>query len=136
MFEWQIALALEFILIIADLALFLRASNVEAGPRSFVKVAAAVIIVLGVLLAGYTAVRAVLFELEGGEEREGSTFFLIFTKDKEEPEPEPVRRIIPKAPAKATALKEPLPEWEGDLQKKKWHERGEMMKKKWAERGK
>jgi hypothetical protein len=29
--------------------------------------------------------------------------------------------------------KEPIPEWEGELQKKKWHERGELMKKKWAE---
>ncbi len=32
--------------------------------------------------------------------------------------------------------KKPVPEWKGDLQKKKWDERGEMMKKKWAERGK
>ncbi len=32
--------------------------------------------------------------------------------------------------------KEPIPEWKGDLMKKKWHERGEMMKKKWAERDK
>jgi len=32
--------------------------------------------------------------------------------------------------------KEPIPEWKGDLMKKKWHERGEMMKKKWAERNK
>jgi hypothetical protein len=32
--------------------------------------------------------------------------------------------------------KEPIPEWKGDLMKKKWHERGEMLKKKWAERGK
>ena len=32
--------------------------------------------------------------------------------------------------------KEPVPEWKGDLMKKKWNERGEMMKKKWAERGK
>lgn len=31
--------------------------------------------------------------------------------------------------------KEPIPEWEGDLMKEKWHERGEMMKEKWAERG-
>jgi hypothetical protein len=30
--------------------------------------------------------------------------------------------------------KEPIPEWKGDLMKKKWNERGEMMKKKWAER--
>ncbi len=30
--------------------------------------------------------------------------------------------------------KEPIPEWKGDLMKKKWHERGEMMKHKWAER--
>jgi hypothetical protein len=36
----------------------------------------------------------------------------------------------------APAKKEPVPEWKGDLQKKKWDERGEMMKKKWAERGK
>jgi len=32
--------------------------------------------------------------------------------------------------------KEPIPEWKGDLMKKKWHERGEMLKKKWAERDK
>jgi hypothetical protein len=32
--------------------------------------------------------------------------------------------------------KEPIPEWKGDLMKKKWHERGEMMKHKWAERNK
>jgi len=32
--------------------------------------------------------------------------------------------------------KEPIPEWKGDLMKKKWYERGEMMKRKWAERGK
>jgi hypothetical protein len=32
--------------------------------------------------------------------------------------------------------KEPIPEWKGDLMKKKWHERGEMLKRKWAERGK
>jgi hypothetical protein len=32
------------------------------------------------------------------------------------------------------APKEPIPEWKGDLMKKKWDERGEMMKKKWAER--
>ncbi len=31
------------------------------------------------------------------------------------------------------APKEPIPEWEGDLMKEKWHERGEDMKKKWAE---
>jgi hypothetical protein len=31
--------------------------------------------------------------------------------------------------------KEPIPEWKGDLMKKKWHERGEMLKRKWAERG-
>jgi len=30
--------------------------------------------------------------------------------------------------------KETISEWEGDLLKKKWHERGEMMKHKWAER--
>lgn len=42
-----------------------------------------------------------------------------------------VRAMIAPAPAK-----EPIPEWKGDLMKKKWHERGEMMKKKWAERGK
>lgn len=36
----------------------------------------------------------------------------------------------------APPKKEPVPEWKGDLQKKKWDERGEMMKKKWAERGK
>jgi hypothetical protein len=29
--------------------------------------------------------------------------------------------------------KEPIPEWKGDLMKKKWNERGELMKKKWAE---
>lgn len=32
--------------------------------------------------------------------------------------------------------KEPVPEWKGDLMKKKWEERGDMLKKKWAERGK
>lgn len=32
--------------------------------------------------------------------------------------------------------KEPIPEWKGELMKKKWHERGEMLKRKWAERGK
>lgn len=31
---------------------------------------------------------------------------------------------------------EPIPEWKGDLMKKKLYERGEMLKKKWAERGK
>ncbi len=31
--------------------------------------------------------------------------------------------------------KEPIPEWKGELMKKKWHERGEMLKRKWAERG-
>jgi hypothetical protein len=35
----------------------------------------------------------------------------------------------------APPKKEPVPEWKGDLQKKKWKERGDMMKKKWAERG-
>lgn len=34
------------------------------------------------------------------------------------------------------APKERIPEWQGDLIKKKWHERGEMLKKKWAERNK
>jgi hypothetical protein len=32
--------------------------------------------------------------------------------------------------------KEPIPEWKGDLMKKKLYERDEMLKKKWAERGK
>jgi hypothetical protein len=32
--------------------------------------------------------------------------------------------------------REPIPEWKGDLMKKKWKERGDMMKKKWAERNK
>ena len=32
--------------------------------------------------------------------------------------------------------KEPVPEWKGDLMKKKLYERDEMLKKKWAERGK
>lgn len=32
--------------------------------------------------------------------------------------------------------KEPIPEWKGDLMKKKWHERGELLKKKWSERDK
>ncbi len=33
------------------------------------------------------------------------------------------------------APKKAIPEWKGELMKKKWHERGEMMKRKWAERG-
>jgi hypothetical protein len=36
--------------------------------------------------------------------------------------------------APAAPKEEPIPEWKGDLMKKKWDERGEMMKKKWAER--
>jgi hypothetical protein len=41
-----------------------------------------------------------------------------------------IRGLIAPAAPKA----EPIPEWKGDLMKKKWDERGEMMKKKWAER--
>lgn len=41
--------------------------------------------------------------------------------------------VTPVTPAAAPA-KEPVPEWKGDLMKRKWHERGELMKKKWAER--
>jgi hypothetical protein len=45
----------------------------------------------------------------------------------------PKYTLAPESGGGTKEKKEPLSDWEGDLQKKKWHERGELLKKKWAE---
>jgi len=47
---------------------------------------------------------------------------------------EEIRYVTPTYTSTPAPRKEEISEWEGDLLKKKWHERGEMMKHKWAER--
>jgi hypothetical protein len=133
MFAWQVALGVELLVILVAFFVFLKASNAEAGPRTFVKIMAVAVVIGAVAMAGWTVTNAVLNALDA-EKADGTTFFIIFT-DKEKPAPV---RYVPSSPtggAKKTSTREPVPAWNGELQKRKWHERGEMMKRKWAERG-
>lgn len=134
MFAWQVALGVELLVILVAFFVFLKASNAAAGPRTFVKIVAVAVVIGAVAMAGWTVTNAVLNALDA-EKADGTTFFIIFT-DKEKPAPV---RYVPSSPtssgAKTTGAREPVPEWKGELQKRKWHERGEAMKRKWAERG-
>ena len=133
MFEWQVALGLELLVILVGFLVFLKAADDESRPRTFVKIVAIIVIIFAVLLAVCTVTKAVLYALEDEDASgKGSTF--IFFNRMERPEPvRPVSSPEVKT-GKTTGPKEPLPEWKGELQKKKWHERGELMKRKWAER--
>ena len=133
MFDWQIALGLELLVILVGFVLFLKADN-ESKPRTFAKIVAIVVIIFAALLAACTVAKAALYAWRGeDDEAKGSTFIFFNYDDK----PEPVRPVdTPKTGADKPAPKKPVAEWEGDLRKAKWHERGEMMKKKWAERNK
>jgi hypothetical protein len=135
MFAWQVALGVELLVILVAFFVFLKASNAEAGPRTFVKVVAVVAVVGAMVLAGWTLTNAVLKALEP-DKADGTTYFFIFTDEEQKPAP---ARYLPSSPTssgvKKTGTREPVPAWKGDLQKQKWHERGEMMKRKWAERG-
>ena len=131
MFEWQVALGLELLVILVGFLVFLKAADDESRPRTFVKIVAIIVIIFAALLAVCTVTKAVLYALEDeGDAEEVSTAI----QDKQ---PKPVRPVSsPEVKTGTTAApQEPLPEWKGDLQKKKWAERGELMKKKWAERG-
>jgi hypothetical protein len=134
MFEWQIALGVELLVVLVAFFVFLKASNAAAGPRTFVKIVAVAVVIGAVAMAGWTVTNAVLKALDA-EKADGTTYFIIFT-GKEKPAPV---RYVPSSPtssgAKKTSTREPVPEWKGELQKRKWHERGEAMKRKWAERG-
>ncbi len=133
MFEWQVALGLELLVILVGFLVFLKAADDESRPRTFVKIVAIIVIIFAALLAVCTVTKAVLYALED-ESASGKGSIFIFFNRKERPEPaRPVSSPEVKT-GKTTGPKEPLPEWKGDLQKKKWHERGELMKKKWAER--
>lgn len=128
MFEWQVALGLELLVILAGFLVFLKADD-ESRPRTFVKIVAIVVIIFTTLLAACTVTKAVLYALrDEGDAEEVSTAI----QDKQ---PKPVRLVSSPAVETGKTPKEPVPEWKGDLRKKKWHERGEMMKRKWAERG-
>ena len=128
MFEWQVALGLELLVILVGFLVFLKADD-ESRPRTFVKIVAIVVILFSTLLAACTVTKAVLYALrDEGDAEEVSTAI----QDKQ---PKPVRPVSSPGVGTGKTPKEPLPEWKGDLQKKKWHERGEMMKRKWAERG-
>ena len=128
MFEWQVALGLELLVILVGFFVFLKADD-ESRPRTFVKVIAIIVIVFTVLLAACTVTKAVLNALrdEGDAEKVSTAI--------QEKQPRPVRPVSSPVVETAKTPKEPLPEWKGELQKRKWHERGEAMKRKWAERG-
>jgi len=135
MFAWQVALGVELMVILAAFFVFLKASNAEAGPRTFVKIVSVFAVIGAVGMAGWTVTNAVLAALEP-ETDDGATYFIIFADQEEEPEPAPGRYVPSSSPTiKKTGTRTPVPAWKGELQKQKWNERGEAMKKKWAERG-
>lgn len=135
MFAWQVALGVELLVVLVAFFVFLKASNAEAGPRTFVKIVAVAVVIGAVAMAGWTVTNAVLNALDA-EKADGTTYFIIFTDDEEKRAP---ARYVPSSPtysgAKKTGTREPVPAWKGELQKRKWHDRGEAMKRKWAERG-
>jgi hypothetical protein len=135
MFAWQVALGVELLVVLVAFFVFLKASNAEAGPRTFVKIVSVFAVVGAVGMAGWTVTNAVLKALDA-ERAGGTTYFIIFADDDEE-KPAPAR-YVPSAPGsgtKKTSTRTPVPAWKGELQKQKWNERGEAMKRKWAERG-
>ncbi len=129
MFLWQIAFALEMLVILVGFWVLLKAANVAAGPKLFAQIVAVIVIIISFLLAGCTLTKAILYALE--DNVAAQPFYVYDAARAPAPPPNPA----PRAASPATP-KEPVPEWKGDLMKKKWDERGEMMKKKWAERGK
>ena len=129
MFEWQVALGLELLVILVGFLVFLKAADDESRPRTFVKIVAIIVIIFAALLAVCTVTKAVLYALQDdAAEAEAPTAI-------RDERPKPVRPVSSPAVETAQKPKEPLPEWKGDLRKQKWNERGELMKKKWAERG-
>jgi len=59
-FGWQIALALELLVILVAFKLWFKAAKMEVGPKKLAKVVAIVVIVLALLLAVCTVTKAAL----------------------------------------------------------------------------
>lgn len=134
MFAWQVALGVELLVVLVAFFVFLRASNEEAGPRTFVKIVSVAAIIGAVGLAGWTVTDAVLKAMNADENGDDATCIIIFTEKDEKPAPV---RYVPSSSyggASGTGTAEPVSKWKGDLMKKKWRERGDDMKRKWAER--
>jgi hypothetical protein len=69
------------------------------------------------------------------EKREGIDPASVDAKDKKK-QIRTIRATVQGMISGPAPVKEPIPEWKGELIKKKKHEEGEMYKKKWAERHK
>ncbi len=61
MFNWQVAFALELLVILFGFWLWFVTARAEAGPKKLAKIVAIVIIILAVLLGICTLTKAVLF---------------------------------------------------------------------------
>ncbi len=69
------------------------------------------------------------------DKREGIDPASVDAKDKKK-QIRTIRATVKGMISGPAPIKEPIPEWKGDLIKKKKHEEGEMLKRKWAERDK
>jgi hypothetical protein len=134
MFDWQLVFILELFVVLCGFGIILWAANAAAGPRTFARVVAIIVIVLATLLAICTLTKAVIYALRGDEPEMVPVYFWGYDQDSSRPAKPPAVASSPSARDPAPR-KDPIPEYKGDLRKKKWHERGEMLKKKWAERG-
>lgn len=61
MFGWDIALALELLVVVFGFVLWFMAAKAEGGPKKLARVVAIVIIILAVLLAVCTVTRAFMY---------------------------------------------------------------------------
>ncbi|MEE8640199.1 MAG: hypothetical protein V3T41_07295, partial [bacterium] len=61
MYDWQIALGLELLVVVFGFVLWFMAAKAEGGPRKLAKVVAIVVIILAVLLAACTVTRAFMY---------------------------------------------------------------------------
>jgi len=60
LFGWQIAFALELLVLLLGFGLWFKAAKAEAGPKKLGRIAAIVVIILAVLLAACTLSKAFL----------------------------------------------------------------------------
>jgi hypothetical protein len=60
LFDWQIALGLELLVIVLGFFLWFKAAKAEAGPRKLAKVVAVVIIIFATLLVACTLAKALI----------------------------------------------------------------------------
>jgi len=127
MASWQIVLALTLLVVLGGVLVILNAARAQKGLRIFGVGAAALVIVAAVALGCWAV--AASWETPNVQ---AARSYLAGPAPVKQPLPPTVLSPTPPAPP----AKEPVPPWQGELMKRKWHERGDMLKKKWAERNK